>query len=62
MLGRRSLYICAPIKAGEIVSRENVKSVRPSLGLHPKHLHDVLGRRVKRDLVPGDRLSWDVLE
>lgn len=60
--GRRSLYVAAPIKAGEVVTEANIKSARPSFGLHPKYYKDVLGRRARRDLQIGDRLSWDVLE
>lgn len=60
--GRRSLYVVAPIKAGEIISEANIKSVRPSFGLHPKHYKEVLGRRVSCDLHVGDRLSWEVIE
>lgn len=60
--GRRSLYVSAPIRAGEVISDANIKSVRPSFGLHPKHYKEVLGRRVSRDLQIGDRLSWDAIE
>lgn len=60
--GRRSLYVAAEIKAGEIFTESNVKSVRPSFGLHPKHYKELLGRHANRDLQPGDRLSWDVVK
>jgi len=60
--GRRSLYVSSAIKAGEVITESNIKSVRPSLGLHPKHFKDILGRRVMRDLQVGDRLSWDMVE
>ncbi len=59
--GRRSLYISAPIKAGEVFTESNIKSVRPSFGLHPKHYKEVLGREAKCDLELGQRLSWDVI-
>lgn len=62
LLGRRSLYVAAAIKAGEIFSDSNIKSIRPSFGLHPKHKNEVLGRRAKYDLQLGDRLSWDMVE
>lgn len=57
--GRRSLYVSRPIRRGEILNLENIKSVRPGLGLHPKYLSQVLGREATRDLEPGDRLSLD---
>ena len=60
--GRRSLYVAAPIKVGEKISESNIRSVRPSFGLHPKYYKELLGRRVARDLQIGDRLSWDVIE
>ena len=60
--GRRSLYVTAPINAGEVISEANIKSIRPSFGLHPKHYKAVLGRRVSSSLQVGDRLSWDVIE
>ena len=60
--GRRSLYVAAPINAGEAISEANIKSIRPSFGLHPKHYKAVLGRRVSSSLQVGDRLSWDVIE
>jgi N-acetylneuraminate synthase/pseudaminic acid synthase len=60
--GRRSLYVSAPIKAGELFTGLNIKSVRPSFGLHPKYYHDVIGRFAKCDLEMGDRLSWDVVK
>lgn len=62
MRGRRSLYVSAPIKAGEKISADNIKCVRPSFGMHPKFYKEVLGRRVSRDLQLGDRLSWEVIE
>lgn len=60
--GRRSLYVAAEIKAGEIFTPSNVKSVRPSFGLHPRHFDEVLGSHATRDLHLGERLSWDMVE
>lgn len=60
--GRRSLYVSAPIKKGQIFSAENIKSVRPGYGLEPKYKPIVLGRKATKDLDIGDRLSWDVIE
>jgi len=60
--GRRSLYAAAPIMAGEMFTESNVKSVRPSFGLHPKHYKELLGRRAVRNLQLGDRLSWDLVK
>jgi pseudaminic acid synthase len=58
----RSLYICEDVKAGDIVSNLNVRSVRPGYGLHPKHFAEILGRKFNQDLEKGDRVSWSVFE
>ena len=55
---RRSLFVVEDIKAGEIFTNKNVRSIRPSHGLAPKHLPNVLGRRATQDLVRGTPLSW----
>lgn len=58
----RSLYVAKDIKAGEVITEENVRSVRPGYGLHPKYLSDLIGHKVKCDLNVGDRMSWEVME
>lgn len=58
----RSLYICNDVQAGEIVNEENIKSVRPGYGLHPKHYNDVLGKKFKINLTKGTPLNFDVIE
>lgn len=58
---RRSLYITADLKAGDPLTAENVRAIRPGYGLPPKYLDQVLGRRVRRDAVRGTALSWDLL-
>jgi N-acetylneuraminate synthase len=58
---RRSLYIAEDMRAGETLTRVNLRAVRPGLGLAPKYLDIVLGKRVNRDLKRGTPLTWDVL-
>ena len=58
---RRSLYVAAPVKAGEPLTAANVRSVRPGYGLAPKHLPDVLGRAAARDLKFGEPLDWSMV-
>lgn len=58
---RRSLYVVADLAAGEIVTGDHVRSIRPGFGLAPKHLPDVIGRKAARDLKRGERLRWDML-
>jgi len=53
----RSLYVSKDIKEGEVFSEENIKSVRPFYGLHPKYLKDILGKKAKKDYKFGDRLE-----
>jgi len=58
---RRSIYVTAPVSAGETLSKENIRVIRPSFGLEPKFYPSVLGRTVKQDLEPGTPLSLDHL-
>jgi pseudaminic acid synthase len=55
---RRSLYVVRDIVAGEALTRDNVRSIRPGHGLAPKHLPELLGRRAARDLKRGEPLDW----
>lgn len=58
---RRSLFVVAPIEAGESLTEANVRSIRPADGLHPRHLDEVLGRRAGRRLERGTPLRWEDL-
>jgi N-acetylneuraminate synthase len=58
---RRSLYVVADVAAGEALTAANVRSIRPGLGLAPKYLPEVLGRRAKRALAKGEPMAWDML-
>lgn len=53
----RSLYISKDIKKGEIFTMENIKSIRPGYGTHPKYLKDVLGKVADKDYKLGNRLD-----
>ena len=59
---RRSLYIAQDMKKGDLLSKENLRLVRPGLGLPPKFYEQVLGRAVKRDVAKGTPLSWELLD
>jgi pseudaminic acid synthase len=59
---RRSLFIARDVHAGEVIDDSAVRSMRPSLGLHPRFLRDVIGRRARTDLAAGTPLAWELLE
>jgi pseudaminic acid synthase len=58
---RRSLYISADIRAGDRLTPENVRIIRPGFGLPPKHYETILGKRVNRDLLAGTPVDWQML-
>jgi pseudaminic acid synthase len=58
----RSLYVAQDMKAGDVITPQNVRSVRPGFGLHPKHLPEILGRQVDQDLPMGTRFSLNYLK
>ncbi|HET9822499.1 MAG TPA: pseudaminic acid synthase [Burkholderiaceae bacterium] len=59
---RRSLYFVRTLRAGEVVTADAVRSVRPGFGLAPKHLDAVIGKRVVRDVALHTPVRWDDLE
>ncbi|GAA0551584.1 N-acetylneuraminate synthase [Rhizomicrobium palustre] len=58
---RRSLYVVADVKAGEVFTPENVRSIRPSFGLRPKFLDAVLGKKATRDVKRGEALAEEMI-
>jgi len=60
--GRRSLYVSKNILKGEKFSTENVKSVRPSFGLHPKYLKRIIGKKAKKNMKFADRVSLKIVD
>jgi pseudaminic acid synthase len=58
----RSLYIVENIKAGEVLTEKNIRSVRPGFGLHPKYYDEILGKQVTKDLKRGDRLNTNFIK
>jgi N-acetylneuraminate synthase len=59
---RRSIYVSQDIEAGDILTPDNIRVVRPALGLAPKHWDDVLGKCVNQGLAKGTPLSWEQLK
>lgn len=62
MVFRRSLYVVQDMKKGDVLTKDNVRSIRPGLGLAPKYYEMVLGRKVKCDVLRGTALSWEIVE
>jgi pseudaminic acid synthase len=59
---RRSLYIVKALAQGDVITREHVRAIRPGLGLAPKHLDDVVGRRAAVAIARGTPLAWGLLD
>lgn len=58
---RRSLYFVEDLREGDVIEPTSVRSIRPGFGLAPKHLGDVIGRRVNRSVATGTRVEWSLL-
>jgi len=58
---RRSLYIAQDMKCGDVLTPENLRIVRPGMGLAPKYYEILLGRRVSRDVKKGEPLQWKII-
>jgi pseudaminic acid synthase len=58
---RRSLYIAEDMKAGDVLTPKNLRSVRPGMGLPPKYYDQLLGRKVNRDLKKGSAASLEII-
>ena len=58
---RRSLYVVSDVAAGETISERHVRSIRPGLGLPPKYLATILGRKASRDVKRGSPLDWTMI-
>jgi len=59
---RRSLYAVKDIAAGELLTADNVRSIRPALGLKPKYYEEVIGTKAKCAIAFGTPLDWDMVE
>lgn len=59
---RRSLYVVKDMQAGDVLTPENMRSIRPGLGLAPKYYEILIGKKVKRNICRGTAVSWDIVE
>lgn len=62
LLARRSLYFSEAMVAGQVITPDTIKSVRPGFGLHPKHYEKIIGKRVKQAVELGDRVTTSVID
>tara|TARA_B100001250_G_scaffold149451_1_gene128031 strand:+ start:27931 stop:28971 length:1041 start_codon:yes stop_codon:yes gene_type:complete len=58
----RSLYVVKDVNKGDVISENNVKSIRPGYGLHPKYLEEIIGMKFNRDLKKGNRMSFEFIK
>jgi len=58
---RRSLYVVKDMKAGEVLTQENLRAIRPGYGLPPKYLPVLVGRRLVKDVKMGTAMSWALI-
>lgn len=59
--GKRSIYVSNKINSGEVITKNNIKVIRPGFGLHPRYFEQIIGRQVKNSLEIGDPLSFNDL-
>lgn len=58
----RSLYVAEDMKAGDVITERNVRSVRPGFGMHPKYLNKIIGKTVVKNAVKGETFSNDIVK
>ena len=58
----RSLFIVKDTKAGDSFTEDNVKSIRPGYGLHPRYLEQIIGKKAKKDIKMGTPLDWQLID
>lgn len=62
MVFRRSIYFVKDLPAGHIIGQDDIRRIRPGIGLAPKYFNELLGRKTKQDIKKGAPLSWDLLD
>jgi pseudaminic acid synthase len=58
----RSLFVVEDVKAGEIFTDKNIRSIRPGYGLSPKYFKDIIGKKSTDDFKKGTPLNWQMLK
>ena len=62
LVGKRSIYTSSQIKKGDIFTKDNIKVVRPCLGLNPKYYNYMLGKKSNCNLAPAKRLKLNYIK
>ncbi len=58
----RSFFIVKDVKAGELITEENIRSIRPGYGLYPKYYNQIIGKKFRKDIKLGTPLNWEMFE
>ena len=58
----RSLYVVKDVRKGQELTEENIKSIRPGYGMHPKYYNQVIGKKFNKDVKAGERLRFKLIE
>jgi N-acetylneuraminate synthase len=58
---RRSIYITEDLKEGDVLTRSNLRTIRPGFGLPPKFYDQLIGRKVRKSVKRGTPMSWDLV-
>ena len=58
---RRTLYVCEDLNAGDVLTHKNLRAIRPGLGLPPKYIDRLIGKRVVRAVKRGTPADWDLI-
>ena len=58
----RSLFVVEDIVKGEVITEDNVRSIRPGFGLHPKYLNKIMGKKVNKNLKKGEPFEWSFID
>ena len=59
---RRSLYFVKDLKAGENITSNHIRRIRPGFGIPPKYFQEVINSKTTKEVKRGDRVTWDVIE
>ncbi|MCR9191719.1 MAG: pseudaminic acid synthase [Gammaproteobacteria bacterium] len=58
---RRSLYVCEDLAAGDVLTDQNLRAIRPGFGLSPKYLNQLLGKKISKSVKKGTPTTWELI-